>query len=507
MNINNLWTKLNPIPATLVNLKRDLKEGKVPELPYFIVNQNLAKEKIAEKLSNIDSARMQSNLIIGHYGNGKTNLLKYLKLFFQTTNVGIDVIYSRIDVEQPDVILYLLKLIQDHHTDSLINSVKALKVENYDWKLLIHNSNDTFAAISEYTEKLFGDGLEDEDLRKIIYLGTGRLYTKGHFTAYDLQQLQNFNRREILVLFLNILAVKGIFVVFGLDEIEKLLEKSKARFNLFLTSYRELIDLFNKINGHFLISCFTDASGTSQLEIANPAFYNRIKPDIIELLAINDSDDVKELSDYLNELFETNKQAELDQIVVQVKKKRHPGNRDLIRNIVQLLFERDEVVPLEESIETNQLTALYKQTKIDLEAQGIFKSLHQKFFDPLEYFLEDSARMLGGSIIDRRKNQAFIDIENHIIQHFIFNENTDVENINKKVNELVGLYKMRIVIYAPIKLELSNSSIRLEYENFEFSIINYEPEELFVLLNMYRENLELQEPIGKVISAYTNNNL
>ncbi|RLJ77330.1 hypothetical protein [Pedobacter alluvionis] len=507
MNINNIWDKLRPIPETLANLKRDLKEGKVPELPYFVVNQDDAKAGMGVKLNAIDGTRMQSNLIIGHYGNGKTNLLKYLKLFFQTHAYNIEVIYSRVDIEQPDIILYLLKLIQDHHTETLIEAVKSLKVAGTDWNTLIHNSQDTFGAIKEFTEKLFSDDVVDEDIKKLIFLGTGRLYTKGHFTAFGLQQLQNFNRREILVLFLNILSASNKFIVFGLDEVEKILEKSKSRFNLFLTSYRELIDLFNKINGHYLITCFTDASGTAQLEVANPAFYTRISPDIIELLAISKNDDIKTLSGYLDELFTTNKQTELDNIVVQVAKKRHPGNRDLIRHIVQLLFENDVILNLADALESNNLTSLFGQTKRELENDGILKSLHQKFFDPFEYFLEDSSRMLGGSILDRRKNQAFIDVNNNVIHHLIFNENSDIDNINKKINELVNLYNMKIVIYSPIKLELSNSSIQLENEQYGFTIISYEPEELFILLNMYRENFDKKDSIDKVISIYTNNNL
>lgn len=39
MEIEKLWNKINPIETTVEQLKRDLQEGKVPELPYFIVEK------------------------------------------------------------------------------------------------------------------------------------------------------------------------------------------------------------------------------------------------------------------------------------------------------------------------------------------------------------------------------------------------------------------------------------------------------------------------------------
>lgn len=45
MNIEKLWSKINPIETTVEQLKRDLQEGKVPELPYFIVGMDDAKTK------------------------------------------------------------------------------------------------------------------------------------------------------------------------------------------------------------------------------------------------------------------------------------------------------------------------------------------------------------------------------------------------------------------------------------------------------------------------------
>lgn len=505
MNTPGIWEKLQPQPETIETLKKDLKEGKVPELPFFIVDQDDARQAITKQLTDIDKDRMLTNMIVGQYGNGKTNLLKYLQLYFNgIENSKVKVLYSRADVEQPDIILFLLKTIQDNYIEELISYIKTIRTDNTIPPKLANNFRDNFAAIKEYVLRLFVETNSDEDLKKLIYLGTGRLYTKGHFNEFDLVQLSNFNRREIFVLILNILSVNGKFIIFAIDEIEKIQEKSKLRFNQFLTSYRELIDLFNKIKGHYLLACFTDASDRDTLQETNEAFSTRIKPHILRLPVISAKDDVNELLTYLNELFGTNKDN-FETITPQIRKRNHPRNRELIRHAIELLLANTESFTLTELLEQNGLIDLFKDTQEKLQLQGSYKSLHQKFFDPLENFLIASFLLEDTSKLDRRDNQAFIDEVNNKIHWFIFNENIEVENVNSKINGLISQYQKDIVIYSPIKLELSNGKITLEDENFNYKILDYSPEELFTLLNMFRDNLEKQDSISKVITSYTQN--
>lgn len=88
--------------------------------------------------------------------------------------------------------------------------------------------------IKEYTEKLFDVDLTEDDIRNLIFLGTGRLYSKGSFAKYQLQKLTDFNRREVFVLFMNILASRGVYLLFAIDELEKINDKSNKRMAHFL---------------------------------------------------------------------------------------------------------------------------------------------------------------------------------------------------------------------------------------------------------------------------------
>ena len=509
MQLEKLWEELSPNVSNIEVLKKDLAEGKVPELPYFIVGQQEVKKEISARLMEIKGQRMQTNLILGLYGNGKTNLLKYLQLYFKNYNTeNIKVIYSRVDVDQPDIIIFILKLIQAHSVDELTKAILKLRDEQFDVAALAHDFEDDFASIKDYAYELFNNSRSEEEVKKLIYLGTGRLYTIGHFSNFGLEQLSNFNRREVLVLFLNIFAYTKSYFVFGIDEIEKLQEKSRLRFNQFLTSYRELIDLSNKIQGHYLITCFSNAIATSEIRESNPAFYSRIEKNIQELPAMNSAEDINLLSIYLSKLFKLKtSDEELRKLVTQARKLAFNQNRALIRYIVELLLERQESYSLDQLLERKKINQLYKDTFSKMEYEGTFKSINRKFFDPLEFYLESKHLLEDGNRLERRDNQAFIDKVSGKVHYFIFNENSLIENINKRINEIILKNNKDVVVYSPVKLELKNSNIDLESSTFSFEIVDYDPNELFVLLTMFRENFDKQDDLSDIIASYTENNL
>ena len=94
MELEKLWEKQKPLGKSLSTLRQDVAEGRVPELPYYVVDQADAKTKISAALQEIDGQRMQTRLLRADYGAGKTNMLKYLDLYFQQhSQYNIKVIY------------------------------------------------------------------------------------------------------------------------------------------------------------------------------------------------------------------------------------------------------------------------------------------------------------------------------------------------------------------------------------------------------------------------------
>ncbi|THV56430.1 hypothetical protein [Chryseobacterium candidae] len=504
MKINNLWEKLSlPEGKKLNTFKMDVAEGKVPELPYYIVGQESLKKIIGEKIEKIDSSRMTSNLIIASYGNGKTNLLKYIQLFFTIhKEYNIKVHNVRADIERTDLIIFLLKIIQDSHLDDLISAIKHNRNNDQQLKNFVNDFQSNFAEIKEYSKFLFNPKHDDEVLKELIYLGTGRLYNKRYFDKYKIEQLKDFNRREILVFFLNLLANENVFLIFGIDEIEKIREKSKIRFNHFLTSYRELVDLFNLINGHYLIIAMTDSTDSNSISEANNALYTRIKNDIITIEPLTNPQDLKELIIYLNDLFGTKKEVEA--VVTRIRKSLSQINRTNIQNIAKILFEEELIQPFETTLEDYNLSKIFYDTYSGLERDEAFKNIHRKFFDPFEYYIEslqfDTQKL-------NRQERVFVDDLLEKVHYFIFNDLLeDLDNEKVKVSKLTNNYPdHEIVIYSPEKLELTNSL--LENEDNKIKIIDYEPKVLFTLLEIYRKNFDKEEVVSDVISIYSQNNL
>lgn len=504
MNITHLWDKLTLPEEGLTTFKKDIAEGKVPELPFYIIGQKKLKEVIQSRIEQIDSARMITNLIIAEYGNGKTNLLKYLELFFKSNpDRGVKVQYSRADVERTDLVLFLLKIIQDKYLDKLKDIVKVVRKNPEIIPDFVNKYESNFREIKEYTEKLFDVGHTDNEIIEILYLGTGRLSNKRYFDKQKIEQLKDFNRREILVLFLNLLSYDKKYIIFAIDEIEKIREKSKIRFSHFLTSYRELVDLFNQIKGHYLLVCFTDSVGSQEISTSNDALYTRIKNDIVEVEALKSPAEIRELIHYLNDLFETNKV--IKDIYSGFSKKSATNNRVAIQEISKLLHAQDSNDSLDVMITKAEVDELYKSTELKLENDEAFKNLHRKFFDPFEYYIE--ALGLDSSGLNKQE-RTFIDNQSEKVHYFIFNTYLeDFENEKIKISKLITENAdFTVIVYAPIKLELTHSKLNfVNGENFE--IIDIQPKELFTLFVMFKNNYDLHPKLGEIISSYTRQKL
>jgi len=501
MTINNLWEKL-PLPAKqLTTFKKDIAEGKVPELPFFIIGQPALKASVRVKLEQIDADRMLTNLIIADYGNGKTNLLKYLQLFFKTHELGISVEYSRADVERTDIVLFLLRIIQDKYIFALTRLIQEI-TDAEQIAGFVNNFQSNFREIEKYTQALFAKGNTEEDILEILYLGTGRFSNKRYFDKRKLEQIHDFNRREILVLFLNILAHDKQFIIFAIDEIEKIREKSKIRFNHFLTSYRELVDLFNQIKGHYLLVSFTTGVGESEISTANDALYTRIKPDILQVEALSKKDDILELIEYLNELFET--QKNINDVFNTYWKNKAPNNRLAIQNISSILYKEQSNETLMEVLEKSELIDTYKETEERLEEEEAFKNIHRKFFDPFEFYLE-ATESTG---ILKKQERLYIDHQGEKVNYFIFNTYLeDFQNEKLKIEKLLAEYpEYLIVILAPEKLELTFTALELKEDN-RVELLDYDPKDLLVLFEMFRDNYDLQPVLIDIISDYTKQKL
>lgn len=499
MEYKGLWDRLTVDEKKMDTIRKDWIEGKVPDLPFVIIDQEELKKHISEKLSSIAGERMATTIIKAQYGDGKTNVLKYLSLYFANhKDLHIRLLYSRADVEQTDFCLYLLQQLQDNCMNELIEGIKLLRSKDrFDPATLANDFSDDFSHIRNYTAKLFEPEQDQETLTNIIYLGTGRLYSKGAFVKYGLAQLTNFNRREIFVLFLNILSQYGYRIIFAVDELEKIYDKSTRRMAYFFNSYRELVDLFNKIQGHYLITTITNAVDIPAL---SQPLWGRIETDVVAVNKIRKESDLAELVKLMAELLDVKiYDGRVDDIVSTISRRQLDSNRFIIRAISEALKGSHSASFKEELEKDEQIKALYDEAYANATEDGGLKNLTRAFFDPLEYYLETLEYKNIDENLFRRDYQAFIDSVSKKAFFFLFNDDSKIKGRIQEFIDERGIN--RFVVFVPEGLTVSHSI--LDFEGTEVKIIDYDPVQLFVLLNIYRRNFDKQEKIFRLIGIVT----
>lgn len=505
MEYSNLWKSLtDKVEANKLNtIRKDWTEGKVPDLPYVIIDQEEVKKHIKDKLVEIDGQRMSTTIIQAQYGNGKTNIFKYLELYFQNYNNDIHFIYCRANPDQTDLCMFLMQHLQVSCLNLLINQIKNISSQQIPYASFACDFKDDFSFIKNYTETLFNPQNTDETLKNLIYLGTGRLYSRAMFAKYDLEKLTDFNRREVFVLFMNILASAHIYIVFAVDELEKIYDKSTKRMAHFFTSYRELLDLFNKIRGHYLITAITNGVN---IESVSQPFYERVRKDIVTIETIKNENDIKELIKLIFNLL--GKQIDNSLMTGLLGKIKRKGNELNNRRLVQFISESLESLQNDVNTETlidalkqnDTIYSLFKETKARIESEDGFSNLSRAFFDPLEYYLTALGYNINNNSY-RRTYQAIVDDDTHRAFFFLFN---DTSKIKERLLEFSKEKNIsNFVVFVPETLDVNYA--QLEIHDANINIIDYEPENLFVLLNMYRWNFDKQEDISKFLSLATKN--
>ena len=123
------------------------------------------------------------------------------------------------------------------------------------------------------------------------------------------------------------------------------------------------------------------------------------------------------------------------------------------------------------------------------------------FFDPLAYYLEATGYTIGDNL-KRRDLQSFIDTESQRAIMFLFNEKY---HLTHKIDTLINEYDVKyIYIFVPINRNMSISYD--EINNYSQVVLqDYNSEELFILLDMFKSHFGYQNEIANLIHKYTNN--
>ena len=502
MDITQLWTPLNPIEENKEIIRQDLERGLAPNLPYFIVGLQDVKPTLGTALSTIDS-HFSYALIWGQYGNGKSNLMKYLKYFFtQYPDFNTKVAIWRADVDRYDIITFLLYIIQNEFAADLLESLKKV-VTDGKTKELCDNYSGSFAAVQAFAEKIEEKKDFDEDLQTLISLGTGKLYDSNSFKKFDLTKLTDYNRREVLVFFLNALAYAKHYIVFCVDELEKIQEKSRARFQNLLTTFRELIDLSSSINGHMILAAVTESvSGEHSFESYNPAFERRIKNYMLQVKAIREVDDIKEMAKKMVRVLGNDYQLDsYDDVANAVYKKKLPHTSDVVRALFAQLAKQADKKTWKDLLEDSKMTYAFNQKRQSLEDSGMLQRINQKLFAPLKDYLNiisisDSDYEVKGQML-----QCVYSTATNRCYVFLFTDDIEA-NINRLKNVIKEYSKADLYVFKPKELDINMDMLKKEGLVSVKDLIPYDPVDLMALLELYMDNYE-NDALREVVTLYT----
>ena len=504
MEINQLWTPLNPIEENKEVIRQDLERGLAPNLPYFIVGLNEVKSSLGTAISSIKD-HFSYALVWGQYGNGKSNLMKYLKYFFeQHVECNTKVAIWRADVDKYDIITFLLYIIQNEFSSDLFSSLKTVVAEGKT-KELCDNYNGSFAAIKSFAEKIQEKISSDEDLQTLISLGTGKVYDSNSFKKFELTKLTDYNRREVLVFFLNTLAYAQHYVIFCIDELEKIQEKSRVRFQNLLTTFRELIDLSSSIKGHMILAAVTESvSGSHSFESYNPAFERRIKNYMLQIKPIHEVDDIREMAKELVRVLGTEYQLEsYDDIANSVYKniRRYPHTSDVVRAVFAQLSKKASQKTWKDFLEDAKLTDAFMEKRQSLEDSGIFLRINQKLFAPLKDYLNIISNSENDYEVKGQMLQSVYSSVTNRCYVFLFTDDIDA-NINRLKNVINEYPKVDLYVFKPKELDITMDTLKKEGLEHVKDLIPYAPIDLMALLELYLDNYE-NDALREVVTMYT----
>ena len=393
----------------------------------------------------------------------------------------------RADVDKYHLIRFILYIIQQRFAENVIRFIAASSED--DLRRYSHNYEGSFAPIQNYVQFLYLHKDDSNALNSAIQLGTGKLSNKRDFARVGIEPLTDYNRHEVLAFFLNLLAANRFYLLICIDEMEKLQERSKTRFQNFLTSFRELIDLSSFVSGHMLMIAMTDSTGKTgvPLESYNPALARRVNQYVYSLDSIRKREELFFLVNAMREALLV-KEGDTDEIVNKLRKNSYSHTNEYVISAYQYLLH-PEKKSWKDYIKEGGLSDLLKKKYQELEEDEIRQNIHTKFFSPVETYCE----MISQSLDDYTlKVQQYQCVRNNNQSHtFVFLFNNDVE---ANCNRVLNVYNMnptdKLFVFKPESLDLTYDDLkeRINIDNIE--IVSYNPVELIALLELYQDEYE-----------------
>ena len=256
-----------------------------------------------------------------------------------------------------------------------------------------------------------------------------------------------------------------------------------------------------------ILASITDSvtkAGLQSLETYNPAFERRIKNYMLEVKAIQEIDDVKEMAKELVRVLGPEYQLEsYDDIANTVYKsiRKYPHTSDVVRALFVQLTKQATQKTWEDLLDDAKMTEQFEKKRQSLEETGILQRINQKLFAPLKDYLNIISNTDNDYEVRGQMLQSVYSTATNRCYVFLFTDDIDA-NINRLRNVIKEYPKADLLVFKPMELDINMDTLKREQLENVKDLIPYDPVDLMALLELYMENYEI-DALREVVTLYT----
>lgn len=466
MNIKNLF--MNEKDLSVSSIRKELtgmKNSQPPQSPTFIINQQMVKEKITQKLLDCDSGWNFSHIVLtGRVGGGKTHFLNWIES--RLTYLG-NYYTVKFQVQETNVVKYsfvrmvVSKLFQIYFSD-FTSCFKQLAED-----ITINESQDRDTDISIISERL-GVSSNLATLLYTIYKGEnkssaamrvlGASHGRTEINKLGIRELNNTDYIKIIHFFIKRKKKEG-FLLILLDEFEHAFSAltTAARRNFYI-SYKEFIDKvvnFEPPSVALITSVTEQYKGNLKEAVSKGeiALWTRLEHHVLELSEFNPSD-VDEFEELFHELaIRYKKGYEYDvglEYAKEMKKQffAYLGDttqaisyRDAISNMLKIMDDlRLKGMNLSDFQKEKQNSANLREVSnfIDIETPPNVKTDEERILDEVRAQWQKAHHNQRPGLIKSSLEKVFLDLNYQIVRfktEFGVEELASVLYIRRKIDE------------------------------------------------------------------------
>ncbi|MEJ9371799.1 hypothetical protein, partial [Schinkia azotoformans] len=299
---------------------KKFREGVAPLYPSFIINQDEIVSKIKNSFIELYSKSrvMESYVIVGNPGDGKSHILNIINSYLQNAknNIVINERTQGFGSKFDMVNLILNKINSPLILKALVSKIQEVSnIDNYSEEYLQTNNIANYFGVSFCLAKLLWKmtfSASELDRIKALNILTAR--DNSQRTLSDLE-IDDFDRKEDILAFfyimMGILNEKNIFIIILIEELEHIFKWESKQKLEFYEQLKEFIDNSQRLGNlcilmfstYVLNDEYSENKFTEDMYSQDRALYTRLKPKVLKIKRISSKQEVIHLVEKLIERY------------------------------------------------------------------------------------------------------------------------------------------------------------------------------------------------------------